>query len=206
MHISALPRPNPEVPAMIPRNQRDETRMTRKAPPDEIEEFEYDGPSKSQRKRDSSDLQDLGEALIGLPENELEALPLPEILRDAVMLARRITAHGGLYRQKQYIGKLMRKFDAEPIRAAIMQRHEREKLDALRFRRVEQWRDRLIADGPTVIQILRDEHAIELDEKMLTGLIARARHERDRGGPPTASRELFRTLREALAAQPDPTL
>lgn len=180
--------------------------MPSQPPLDDIEEFEYDGPSKSQRKRDSTDLQTLGEALIALPENELEALPLPEILRDAVMLARRITAHGGLYRQKQYIGKLMRKFDAEPIRAAIEHRRELERLDALRFRRVEQWRDRLIAEGPTLIQTLIDEHAIELDEKLLTSLIGRARHERERGSPPTASRELFRELRDALASQPDPTL
>ena len=74
---------------------------------------EFEPPSKkSERKRQSSELQDLGEALIGLSQAELDALPLPESLRDAVMLARRITAHGGLYRQKQYIGKLMRKIDA----------------------------------------------------------------------------------------------
>src|SRR5690349_25086519 len=96
-------------------------------------------PSKSLRKRQSTDLQRLGEALIALPQNELDALPLPENLRDAVQLARRITAHGGLYRQKQYIGKLMRKIDAEPIRAALDARRDRERVAALRFRRVEHW-------------------------------------------------------------------
>src|SRR5690606_17993154 len=104
-------------------------------------------PSKSERKRQSDDLQSLGEALIDLPQNELDALPLPEQLRDAVMLARRITAHGGLYRQKQYIGKLMRKIDAEPIRAALAARHERERLESMRFHRIEQWRARLIQEG-----------------------------------------------------------
>ena len=89
----------------------------------------------------------LGEALIELSDSELDALPLPEQLRDAVLLARRITEHGGLYRQKQYIGKLMRKIDAEPIRAALDARRERERAEALRFRRVEQWRDRLLNEG-----------------------------------------------------------
>src|SRR5688572_20624329 len=85
------------------------------------------GPSKSLRKRQSHDLQELGEALIELPQGELDALPLPDVLRDAVMLARRITAHGGLSRQKQFIGKLMRKIDAEPIRAALKAKADSER-------------------------------------------------------------------------------
>src|SRR5690348_9503554 len=107
-----------------------------------IEDDEYidEGPSKSLRKRQSHELQELGEALIELPQAELDALPLPEILRDAVMLARRITAHGGLYRQKQLIGKLMRKVDSEPIRAAIEARREGERNAARQFQLIERWR------------------------------------------------------------------
>ena len=114
-------------------------------------------PSKSERKRRSDDLQSLGEALIDLPDSEFNALPLPEALRDAVLLARKITKHGGLYRQKQYIGKLMRKIDAEPIRAALEARHERERVEALRFRRIEQWRDRLLQEGASAIERLAAE-------------------------------------------------
>ena len=165
-----------------------------------MDDEEYDGPSKSERKRQSTDLQALGEELIGLPENELDALPLPEILRDAVVLARRITAHGGLYRQKQYIGKLMRKIDAEPIRAAIAAKREDERLAALRFRRIEQWRDRLIAEGSDAIAVLRTETNVPADAAILGSLIHRARREKDRGETPTAARELFKVLREAFAA------
>ena len=161
---------------------------------------EYDGPSKSQRKRDSTDLQALGEELIDLPDNEFDALPLPEILRDAVLLARRITAHGGLYRQKQYIGKLMRKIDVEPIRVAIAARRDSERVAALRFRRIEQWRDRLIAEGPDSIGTLREETHIAADVATLAPLIHRARREKERSETPQASRELFRVLREAFAA------
>lgn len=160
----------------------------------------YDGPSKSELKRQSTDLQALGEQLIGLPENELDALPLPEILRDAVMLARRITAHGGLYRQKQYIGKLMRKIDAEPIRIAIAAKRDGERVAALRFRRIEQWRDRLILEGPQAIEVLRAETNVATDAAALGSLIHRARREKDRGETPVASRELFKVLRAAFAA------
>jgi len=159
----------------------------------------YDGPSKSELKRQSTDLQALGEELIGLPDNELDALPLPEILRDAVLLARRITAHGGLYRQKQYIGKLMRKIDAEPIRAAITAKRDSERVAALRFRRIEQWRDRLIAEGQDAIALLHAETNVAIDAAVASSLIHRARREKDRGETPAASRELFRVLREAFA-------
>lgn len=160
-----------------------------------------DRPSKSERKRQSTDLQTLGEALIALPASELAELPLPENLRDAVELARRITAHGGLYRQKQYIGKLMRKIDAEPIRAALTARKDRERVAALRFRRVEHWRDRLLAEGASGIQALRAEMNVEFDVPSLERLVARAQAERTRDQPPHAVRELFRALREILGEQ-----
>ncbi|HEY8540444.1 MAG TPA: ribosome biogenesis factor YjgA [Steroidobacteraceae bacterium] len=155
-------------------------------------------PSKSELKRQSAELQALGEALIDLPQSELDALPLPENLRDAVELARRITAHGGLYRQKQYIGKLMRKIDAEPIRRALAAKREKERLAALRFRNVEHWRDRLIAEGSQALEAFRAATPAQFDAAMLERLIDRARDERRRGGPPRASRELFRALREIL--------
>jgi ribosome-associated protein len=154
-------------------------------------------PSKSERKRHSDALQKLGEELIGLPQATLDELPLPDQLRDAVMLARRITKHGGLYRQRQYIGKLMRKIDAEPIRAALEQRRDVGRAAALQFRRAEQWRDRLIGDGePALERFLEDyPHAPRAE---LAALIERARQERSEHRPPAASRELFRQVRNTL--------
>lgn len=73
-------------------------------------------PSKSARKREYIALQKLGEELIALKEPDLDGLPLDDRLREAVMEARQIKAHGALRRQKQYIGKLMRHIDPEPLR------------------------------------------------------------------------------------------
>lgn len=173
--------------------------MPRRADP--TPETELEPPSKSARKRQSDDLQALGEALIELPDNEFDALPLPETLRDAVMLARRITAHGGLYRQKQYIGKLMRKIDAEPIRAALQARHERERIAAMRFRRLEQWRDRLIREGRPALEQFVAECATPLDPatlRTLTTLMERAAREHRDQLPLKSSRELFRALRDCM--------
>jgi ribosome-associated protein len=162
---------------------------------------EDDVPSKSARKRHSDDLQALGEALIALPQSEFDALPLPENLRDAVTLARRITAHGGLYRQKQYIGKLMRKIDAEPIRTALNARQDRHRLATMYFRRLEQWRDRIIREGRPALDQFASECSNEIAPATLTALAALAdqagREQREKL-PPHASRELFRQLRDVM--------
>ncbi len=76
-------------------------------------------PSKSARKREYLALQKIGEELITLKQSDLDALPLDENLREAVMEAQQMKAHGALRRQKQYIGKLMRHIDPEPLRAEM---------------------------------------------------------------------------------------
>jgi ribosome-associated protein len=76
-------------------------------------------PSKSARKREYLALQKLGEELIALKQSDLDNLPLDENLLEAVLEAQQIKAHGALRRQKQYIGKLMRHIDPEPLRLEI---------------------------------------------------------------------------------------
>ena len=83
-----------------------------------VEELD-ERPSKSARKRAAHAAQALGERLISLKETDLARLPLPETVLDAVRAARKIKARGGLARQKQYIGKLMRDLDTAAIEAAL---------------------------------------------------------------------------------------
>ena len=78
-----------------------------------------DKPSKSQRKRDALALQELGETLVTLKPTQLDKMPLPEELREAVLAARQMNQRGARKRQLQYIGRLMRQIDPEPIRAAL---------------------------------------------------------------------------------------
>lgn len=77
-------------------------------------------PSKSARKRAAHAAQKLGEELIRLKSIELDSLSLPDELLAAIREAQRIQkSRGGLARQRQYIGKLMREIDLAPIEAAI---------------------------------------------------------------------------------------
>jgi ribosome-associated protein len=173
------------------------------APPsraDAAPDDEFDGPSRGQRKRDAQAFVALGDALIELPQPELDALDLPEKVRDALDLARSITAHGGKARQRQFVAKLLRKMDdVEPIRAALAARDAAQRQTGRDFHRVEAWRDRLIAEGdPAVAALLASRP--DLDATRLRALVADARTERAQGRAPAFARELFRWLRESMAA------
>jgi ribosome-associated protein len=158
-------------------------------------------PSKSARKRAAHAAQDLGEQLTRLRESELAALALPETLAEAIRAARRITSRAASARQRQYIGKLMREVDLEPIRATLAARNAVDARETERFKRLEAWRERLLAEGPAALEELARLHpALDRDEWL--GRIAAARGERAHGDPGTAARELFRALRALFATMP----
>jgi ribosome-associated protein len=159
-------------------------------------------PSKSARKRAAHAAQDLGEELIGLREAELAALGLPEALAEAIRAARRISSRAGLARQRQYIGKLMREVDLEPIRTRLEARHRADAAEAERFKRVEHWRERLISEGAAALaELQRWRPDIDLAE--WTRRIGAAQAERARAGSGGgAARELFRALRSLFATMP----
>jgi ribosome-associated protein len=159
---------------------------------------EFERPSKSARKRAADAAQDLGERLIALKESDITALGLPERLEDAILLAKRITARGGLARQRQYIGKLMRDLDLGPIEAALESRSRTAAIDAEKHKRIEAWRARLLTEGPGALDDLIRWQP-DADRKSLQALITKATSERvDSGSREGASRELFRALRTLL--------
>jgi ribosome-associated protein len=150
-------------------------------------------PSKTQRKREMHELQALGARLVELNPEQLAAVGLPDGLRDAVEFARRTTKHEARRRQMQYIGRLMRTVDPEPIREklkiwdGVSAQHTAEQ------HRVERWRDRLLEDESAFDELVRTHPGI--DARHLRALARRAREERTAGSPPRAYRELFRALR-----------
>ena len=156
---------------------------------------EHDRPSKSKRKRDAHALQDLAESLVELSSSELDRIPMPENLREAVLDTRHMTAHGALARQRQYLGRLMREIDAEPIREALEEVRARSRAHVAQFHRVERWRDRLLAEGDAALGELLAEHP-EADAQHLRSLMREAAKEHKLGKPPQAARNLFRYLRE----------
>ncbi len=160
-------------------------------------------PSKTRRKAEMHALQNLGEALVEVEPKRLAELAaevaLPDRLVDAIREARSITAWGGRKRQLQYVGKLMRDIDPEPIRRRLDLWAHGQNADASRQHALERWRDRLLAE-PASLDLLSAEFP-RLDRPRFRALITRAREERQRGGAPHAFRELFRELKALDAAR-----
>jgi ribosome-associated protein len=72
-------------------------------------------PSKTRKKQAMHELQALGAALAALPDTSLASIALPDSLAQAITEMRRITSREGKRRQLQYIGRLMRDVDPDPI-------------------------------------------------------------------------------------------
>ena len=152
-------------------------------------------PSKTKKKQAMTALQDLGAALVELAPARLEGIGLPEPLARAVADARRFTSHGARRRQMQFIGRLMREIDPEPIRAALEKLTGHSRAAAARQKQLERWRARLIEDDSALTEFAQDHPLAEL--QVLRTLIRNARKEIAEARPPHAQRELFRLLREA---------
>jgi ribosome-associated protein len=150
--------------------------------------------SRTKKKQQVEELQKLGVALVDLPAAQLDALALPAPLLAAVREAQRITSHEARRRQLQYIGKLMRKVDPEPVRAALAMVAGQSALARAQQRRLQGWRERLIGDDAALTAFAAEHPGADLQE--LRTLIRNARKEIAESKPPRAQRELFRVLRD----------
>ncbi|GAB3399542.1 DUF615 domain-containing protein [Massilia agilis] len=160
-------------------------------------EQEYDRPSKSAMKRQMTELQKLGEQLVAEPRDRVKRVPMPEEVRDAILMCQTITNHEGRRRQLQYVGKMMRTLDEEEV--AVIQRtidswKGTSKAEAAALHALERRRDKLLADDKALTELLA-EHP-ELDVQHLRTLIRNARKEQAENKPPKAYREIFQILKE----------
>lgn len=166
--------------------------------------------SKTDLKKHSDHLQQLGEDLLTLRSDLMARLDLSDQLKDALTDARRITDFEGRRRQMQFIGKLMRKLDADAvatIEATLEEQRKPSAAETLRLHQAEQWRDRLIADDQALTGWLAID--TEADAQQLRTLIRQARKDaqstaaQERPGEAVrhgrAYREIFQQVKAALA-------
>lgn len=150
--------------------------------------------SKSERKRQATHLQKLGQRLAELKPDEVTELQLPARLTDALADFRRFGSFEARRRQLQFIGKLMRDVDIEPIQA-LLERHDGQSAAARHdFHQLERWRDRLISDPDALTEYLHEHR--DADRQKLRHQLRKVSQARDDAQRKNASRELFRLLRE----------
>ena len=170
-----------------------------------------DEQSRTDLKRESTELQKLGEALLTLRADLLARLPLSDKFKDAILEAKRITNFEGKRRQMQYIGKMMRKLEAdevEQVRAALDEQANGSAADNLALHQAELWRDRLISQDDAAGQWIAQYPST--DTQQLRALIRQARKDAVPEKPGAAVRhgrayrEIFQLVREVLMAVPEP--
>ncbi|MBS0450931.1 MAG: DUF615 domain-containing protein [Proteobacteria bacterium] len=163
--------------------------------------------SKTDLKRESAELQALGEALLKLRAGAFNDLPISDKLREAIVEAKRITNFEGKRRQMQFIGKQMRLQEPETleaIRTALAEQDRPSAQATLALHEAELWRDRLIVDDDALGGWIETHPAT--DAQQLRALVRQARKDL-KAGPPgeaprqgRAYREIFQIVREQLSA------
>lgn len=154
--------------------------------------------SKTRKKKQMDELQDLGVQLAELSSETLKKIQLPEDLYVAIKEYKKMNSNGASKRQRQYIGRLMREIDATPIRTFLAKlKGENQAYNAF-LQRVEQARSRLLADDDALTIFMHDyPHA---DVSALRTLIRNARKESEQNKSPKNFRALYQLLRNIMEA------
>lgn len=152
--------------------------------------------SKSAKKREYLALQVLGEQLIGLPEAKLRDMHLDDALLDAILQAATIKSHSALRRQRQLIGKLMKRIDPDPVRAALESLTRDSRKSKMNFKQAEEWRDMIVANGHSSLKTFFALIGRENEElASLVNDLGRARTEHNRR---TVRRNIYRQVHVEL--------
>jgi len=110
-------------------------------------DWSLEPPSKSQRKRDMTALQKLGQDLTTLGKKQLEKLPLPDTLIAALAEYQRLpNSNEARRRQLQFIGRVMRDANHDEIQAELDKMRTPDRTQVRRAQLIEEWGDRLL-DG-----------------------------------------------------------
>jgi ribosome-associated protein len=166
-------------------------RKNQKAP---WEEEEIILVSKTELKNDMIMLQKLGEELVELKPSALEKFPIPDDLAEAILSAQRFK-NEARRRQLQYIGRIMRTIDPEPIQAALDKYHNKHAQTTMALHKIEQLRDRVVAEGDEAVEAVLDRYPAA-DRQRLRQLARQAKKEKQGAKPPKASREIFQLIKE----------
>src|SRR5204863_4317666 len=131
--------------------------------------------SKTKRKQEMTELQTLGAKLVALPDSQLAEIPMDDPLREALLEAKRIKSHEAKRRQMQYIGRLMREIDPAPLRERLEAITGHSAQAAAQHRRLEAWRERLLADDAALTAFAAEHPGADL--QAVRTLIRNARKE-----------------------------
>lgn len=152
-------------------------------------------PSRSQKKREMIALQGLAEKLMKLSPELIKKCGLPDYFIEEVLDAVSIKAHEAKRRKVQYVGKLIRNIDTQPLIDFLEDIETGNRADNVRFHRIEEWRNGLVEGDMSILDTIMDEFP-DADRQRIAQLARNAKNEKKKDKPPKSARALFKTLRE----------
>lgn len=166
---------------------------------EDLEDLDDQWISKSQLKRDSKDLQKLGKKLVAYTPQQLSRIPLNDTLLDAIHLAHKLlNKRAALKRHFQFIGKILRSIDTDPIFNAVSVIENDDQGTKLLFKKIENWRDRILETGDLAINECCDAHA-QIDRQKLRQLGRNYRQAPSEEKKTQVARQIFKELRISMA-------
>jgi len=162
------------------------------------EELDDDWVSKSQIKREAESFVDLAKKIAALSKDQFEAMSLPDQVRAAIVEVRKLSKGGAIKRQFKYIGKILRDSDTEVIKQGLERQLDKDRAASARLHTLEQWRDKLIAGGDTVLGEFLNEFP-QADRQQLRQLQRKAKQELEQEKPPASARKIFQYLRVMIS-------
>jgi len=162
------------------------------------EELDDDWVSKSQIKREAESFVDLAKKIAALSKDQFEAMPMSDALRRAIVEVRKLSKGGAIKRQFKYIGKILRDSDTELIKQGLERQLDKDRAATSRLHILEQWRDKLVAEGDTALGAFLNEFP-QGDRQQLRQLQRKAKQEFEQGKPPVAARKIFQYLRAVIS-------
>lgn len=152
-------------------------------------------PSRSARRREALDVTALAHELVAMKAFELEALDLPDVIRELVAKCQRIRAPIAHRREVLYLAKQLRDIELSAIRDRARGAQSVRRADAAAFHRVEHWRDRLLESPASASEMPAIDPGTAAE---LTATAIKAQAERAAGRAPRHSRELFQAIKQVL--------
>lgn len=154
--------------------------------------------SKTQRKREVEALQDLGKQLTEINKTLLDKCQLPDQLLAAIVEFKRLpNKNEARRRHLQFIGKIMRTVDTTKIDRVLNQSQQLVEIEKRKYHQLEKMREDLIEGDNEILNKLITDFP-DIDIQHVRQLIRKSQKELSQNKPPTASRKLFRYLREII--------
>lgn len=157
--------------------------------------------SRSQVKREFGELKKLGKQLVALTPGQLQAIPLSQVMREAVMAAKKMT-RGALQRQLRHLPSLIEEEDVASIRGALSGALHPHAKEVAFLHEAERWRDELLSGDENLLARFVEQHPAS-DRQHLGQLVRNAKKERNQDKPPRSARQLFRYLKSLSSERQD---